>query len=93
MAKITRFSEYSFTESMVDDFINHFSIGESKEDEQSEHIDYILKTYKERFGDRKPTHQQFADFYHELRSEGIDGLLIFDVLDDVVPNPEEDEID
>lgn len=93
MTKITRFSEYSFTESMVDDFINHFSISESKEDEQSEHIDYILKTYKERFGDKKPTHQEFADFYHELRSEGIDGILIFDVLDDVVPNPEEDEMD
>lgn len=92
MAKITRFSEYSFTESMVDDFINHFSVSESKDDE-SEHIDYILKTYKERFGDRKPSHQEFADFYHELRSDGIDGILIFDVLDDVVPNPEEDEIE
>lgn len=92
MAKITKFNEYSFTESMVDDFINSFGVNESS-DEESEQIDYILRNFKERFGDRKPSHQEFADFYHELRSDGIDGLLIFDTLDDIVQNPEEDEID
>lgn len=93
MAKITRFNEYSFTESMIDDFINHFLVSESKEDESEEQIDYIMKIYKERFGDRKPTHQEFADFYHELKSDGIEGSLIFDTLDGVIQSPEEDELD
>lgn len=93
MAKITRFNEYSFTESMIDDFINHFLVSESKEDDEAEQIDYILKNYKERFGDKKPSHQEFADFYYELKSDGIDGSLIFNTLDDVIQSPEEDEVD
>lgn len=93
MAKITRFNEYAFTESMIDDFINHFLVSESKEDDEAEQIDYILKNYKERFGERKPSHQEFADFYYELKSDGIDGSLIFNTLDDVIESPEEDEID
>lgn len=85
MNKITKFSEYSFQESLVDDFINHFGINESSDDE-SEIIDEILRRYKQKFGDKTPSHQEFADFYHELRNEGIDGILIFDTLDDIIPN-------
>lgn len=94
MAKITKFTEYSFTESLVDDFINSFGIIESNggdEREDSEVISEIFKRYKEKFGDRKPNHQEFADFYHELRSDGIDGILIFDTLDDVISD--EDDIE
>ena len=89
MAKITKFKQYSHTESMVDDFIK--SLNESSETDETEEIQTILNRYKERFGEKKPTHQEFADFYHELRKEGFDGVLIFDTLDDVIPNPEEEE--
>ena len=44
MTKINRFKEYSFTESMIDDFINSFGINESNDNEV---IDEILKRYKE----------------------------------------------
>jgi hypothetical protein len=87
--KITRFNDYSFTESMVDDFIYSFGLNESSDDD-SEVIDEIFRRYKEKFGDKTPTHQEFADFYHELRSEGIDGILIFNTLDDVIPEEDDD---
>lgn len=89
MAKITKFQEYSFTESMVDDFINSFDVNENYEPE----VDKILARFKQRFGDKRPTNQEFADFYHELRSEGVDGLLIFDTLDDLIVDPDKDEED
>lgn len=85
MNRVTRFNDYSFTESMIDDFIKSFGINESSDDD-SEVIDEIFRRYKEKFGDEKPTHQEFADFYHELRGDGIDGILIFDTLDDVIQN-------
>lgn len=88
MTKINRFKEYSFTESMIDDFINSFGINESNDNEV---IDEILKRYKEKFGNKKPTHQEFADFYHSLRNDGIDDILIFDTLDDVIPKDEEED--
>ena len=93
MTKITKFKEYSFTESMVDDFIKSFGLNEKSGDYEPE-VEEIINRFKNKFGDRKPTNQEFADFYHELRSEGIDGILIFDTLEDLVPNHEnEDEID
>lgn len=87
MTTITRFNDYFFTESMVDEFIKSFGINESFDDLET--IENILSRYKDKFGDKKPTHQQFADFYHELRSEGIDGLLIFDTLEDLVSEDED----
>jgi hypothetical protein len=89
MAKITRFKEYSFTESMVDDFIKTF-VNENSNDPQ---IEEILKRFKQKFGNKKPKNQEFADFYHELRSDGIDGILIFDTLDELLMDEdiEEDE--
>lgn len=87
MTTITRFNDYFFTESMVDEFIKSFGINESSDDLET--IENILSRYKDKFGDKKPTHQQFADFYHELRSEGIDGLLIFDTLEDLVSEDED----
>lgn len=91
MNRVTRFNDYSFTESMVDDFIKSFGINESSDDD-SEVIDEIFRRYKEKFGDKTPTHQEFADFYHELRSEGIDGILIFNTLDDVIPKEEDNQL-
>lgn len=96
MTKITRFKEYSFTESMVDDFISYFSLNEGDDITNIPEIEEILKRFKERFGDKRPTNQEFADFYHQLRTDGIDGMLIFDTLEDLIPNPEgnteEDEL-
>ena len=89
MERITRFRKYSFTESMVDDFINSFGLNESNDDE-SEVIQEILNRFKDKFGDKRPTNQEFADFYHELRSDGIDGILIFDTLDEIIKDEEED---
>ena len=59
MAKITRFKEYSFTESIVDDFINHFYLSERAEGgvepDYSPEVDEIIKRFKSRFGNKKPT--------------------------------------
>jgi len=90
MVKIERFKKHSFNESLVDDFIKAFGINESNED--SETIEIILKRYKEEFGDNKPSHQEFADFYHKLRSDGIDGILIFDTLDGIINDDEDIEL-
>lgn len=90
MVKINKFEKFYFQESLVDDFLNSFNINESSEDDV-DRIDQILNKYKETFGEKTPTHQEFADFYHELRSQGYDGTLIFDTLEDVIPNAEQDE--
>lgn len=91
MAKITRFKDYSFTESLVDDFINSFGVNEKVYDDYDLEVKEILKRFKNKFGDKRPTNQEFADFYHELRSEGVDGILIFNTLDDLITDVDEDE--
>lgn len=50
----------------------------------------ILARWEETFGDKQPTTQEKYDFYHDLRQEGFDGILIFDTLGDKM-NREEDE--
>lgn len=50
----------------------------------------ILAKWEETFGDKTPTTQEKYDFYHDLRQEGFDGILIFDTLGDKM-NREEDE--
>lgn len=42
----------------------------------------ILAKWEEKFGDRTPSKQEKYDFYHDLREEGFDGILIFDTLGD-----------
>lgn len=91
MAKITRFKEYSFTESMIDDFIISFGLNEKVYDDYDPEVKEILSRFKDKFGDKRPTNQEFADFYHDLRSEGFDGILIFDTLEDLISNSEDDE--
>lgn len=95
MAKITRFKEYSFTESMIDDFIISFGLNEKVYDDYDPEVKEILSRFKDKFGDKRPTNQEFADFYHELRTDGIDGILIFDTLEDLIPDTDggEDEND
>ena len=88
--RIKRFDDYSLSEQLIDDFITSITLlTESNEDELAQ---TILSRYKEKFGDKKPTHQEFADFYHQLRTEGIDGILIFDTLGDFM-NQEKNDSD
>ena len=63
----------------------------SEEDEANvaEESDIVAR-FQSEFGDRKPSTQEFADFYHMLRSEGIDGIEIFDVLGDKVNSLDQD---
>ena len=50
----------------------------------------ILAKWEEAFGEKTPTTQEKYDFYHDLRQEGFDGMLIFDTLGDKMDR-EEDE--
>ena len=42
----------------------------------------IISRFDQEFGEDKPSEQEFAEFYHKLRTEGIDGIEIFDTLKD-----------
>ncbi len=93
-AKIKKFNDYSLSESMIDDFINSINLsegvgGEIRED--GEIVDEILTRFKNTFGDKKPSHQEFADFYHQLRKDGIDGILIFQTLDGYIENGDDED--
>ena len=58
-----------------------------KEDEADE----IVARFEEEFGDNEPTAQEFAEFYHMLRTEGIDGIKIFSALEGLIPENEDEE--
>lgn len=88
MTKITRFKEYALVESMIDDLVQRFESLDN--DTKVSQIEEILARYKDKFGNKKPTNQQFADFYHQLRTGGYESDLIFDTLEDVLPPEEED---
>ena len=66
MAKITRFKEYSFTESMIDDFIISFGLNEKAYDDYDPEVKEILSRFKDKFGDKRPTNKEFADFYFNI---------------------------
>jgi hypothetical protein len=40
----------------------------------------ILARFEEEFGDNEPSNQELMEFYHKLRTEGVDGVEIFDTL-------------
>lgn len=40
----------------------------------------VLARFEEEFGDNEPSSQEVMEFYHKLRSEGVDGIEIFDTL-------------
>jgi hypothetical protein len=78
--KIKRFGEYYNNDDLLNDFIQNLQ--ESSGGEKSE----IEKRFEDEFGDKTPTTQDFAEFYHKLRSEGFDGIEIFQILDDKLPD-------
>lgn len=49
----------------------------SQNDEES--VD-VLARFEEEFGDSEPSNQEIMEFYHKLRTEGVDGIEIFDTL-------------
>lgn len=51
----------------------------------------ILARWEETFGDKQPTQQEKYDFYHDLREEGFDGILIFDTLGDKLDRAENED--
>lgn len=40
----------------------------------------IISRFDQEFGEDKPSKQELMEFYHKLRTEGIDGIEIFDTL-------------
>jgi len=40
----------------------------------------VLARFEEEFGDNEPSSQELMEFYHKLRTEGVDGIEIFDTL-------------
>jgi hypothetical protein len=85
--KIQRFGEYFDNESLLDDFIQ--SLTENSSDNKSE----IEKRFLDEFDGKIPSKQDFAEFYHKLRSEGFDGIEILNVLDKNIPEENESESD
>ena len=79
--KIQRFNDYVLEEQMVEDFIVSFNGLINEESNLDNASQEIIDKFKQKFGDRIPSSQEFADFYHELRTSGIDGILIFNTLD------------
>ncbi len=75
--KVKRFGQYSLEESLVDDFI--LSVSDSLNEQSTDEASEIIKKFKEKFGENKPSNQEFADFYHELRTleEAMKGADIF----------------
>ena len=53
--------------------------------------DEILARWDDKFGDDKPSTQNKYEFYSDLREEGFDGVLIFDVLGDKFKSEESDK--
>jgi hypothetical protein len=49
----------------------------SQNDEES--VD-VLARFEEEFGDNEPSSQELMEFYHKLRTEGVNGIEIFDTL-------------
>ena len=86
--QIKRYVEYSLDEGLVDDFISSVS-GSINESSGTDIEQEIISRFKEKFGDKVPSNQEFADFYHELRNDGIGGIIIFDTLDPFLKEPGE----
>jgi len=48
--------------------------------QETEEEEGLEARFEEEFGDNKPSNQEVMEFYHKLRSEGVDGIEIFDTL-------------
>ena len=55
--------------------------GERYEDRNSSEI---IERFEKEFGDKDFSTQEFAEFYHVLRTEGFDGIEIMNTLGDKI---------
>ena len=74
---LNREHDGSFTKN-DQNFDNLFSKDEEAQNDE-ESVD-VLARFEEEFGDSEPSNQEIMEFYHKLRTEGIDGIEIFDTL-------------
>ena len=74
---LNREHDGSFTKN-DQNFDNLFS--KDEEDQNDEESVDVLARFEEEFGDNEPSSQELMEFYHKLRTEGVDGIEIFDTL-------------
>ena len=74
---LNREHDGSFTKN-DQNFDNLFSKDEEAQNDE-ESVD-VLARFEEEFGDNEPSNQELMEFYHKLRTEGVDGIEIFDTL-------------
>jgi len=67
------------TEDEYNTLTESYGIGVQGQEELSDE-EKVLKSWEAEFGDRMPTATEKLEFYHQLRSIGIDGILILDIL-------------
>lgn len=79
MKHLKKFNENMYSDDMRQEQENDTNWGKPKDDKGK---DYIIAKFKERFAGKKPDAQEFAELYHDLRTEKVDGILIFDTLEE-----------
>ena len=79
MKHLKKFNENMYSDDMRQEQDNDPNWGKPKDGKGK---DYIIAKFKERFAGKKPSTQEFAELYHDLRTEGVDGILIFDTLEE-----------
>lgn len=79
MKHLKKFNENMYSDDMRQEQDNDPNWGKPKDGKGK---DYIITKFKQRFAGKKPDAQEFAELYHDLRTEGVDGILIFDTLEE-----------
>ena len=79
MKHLKKFNENMYDDHMRQEQENDPNWGKTKDDKAK---DYIITKFKQRFANKKPDAQEFAELYHDLRTEKINGILIFDTLEE-----------
>jgi hypothetical protein len=79
MKHLKKFNENMYDDHMRQEQENDPNWGKTKDDKAK---DYIITKFKQRFAGKKPDAQEFAELYHDLRTEKINGILIFDTLEE-----------
>ena len=86
MKHLKKFNENMYSDDMRQEQENDPNWGKPKDGKGK---DYIIAKFKERFAGKKPDAtifntpiQEFAELYHDLRTEGVDGILIFNTLEE-----------
>ena len=79
MKHLKKFNENMYDDHMRQEQENDPNWGKPKDGKGK---DYIIAKFKQRFAGKKPDAQEFAELYHDLRTEKVDGILIFDTLEE-----------